>query len=65
MRAGSNCRFAVWVISFVVTIAVFQLLASVHSRSAPWIAVSLVVAGVVGAGLLSLVDWLCGRFVRK
>lgn len=65
MRAGSNCRFAVWVISFVLTIAVFQLLASMHARSAPWIAVSLVAAGVIGAGLLSLADWLCGRFVRK
>lgn len=54
-----------WVISFVVTISVFQRLASVHSRSAPWIAMSLVVAGVIGAGSLSLVDWLCSRFARK
>jgi len=61
VTSPSTCRLAGWFVALLVTIGLFQLVAGLHPRSIPWIVASLVLAGLVGAALLSLFEWLCTR----
>lgn len=48
-------RIVAWTIAFGVTIGVFQLLLAVVPHSLVWVILSLAVAGVVGALVLTLI----------
>jgi hypothetical protein len=65
VKFARPCRIIAWLTSFVLTLALFQLLAGVHPRSVPWIVLVLGLSAVIGAALLSSFEWLCVRFLQR